>query len=228
MRTKKLMIIALALSLPVGSLLAQNDGPPHDGPPPDGSTNGPAGGHRHRPPPMPIIQALDANHDGIISAAEIANAPAALKTLDKNGDGQLTMDEYMPPRPQGGGGPDGGGFGGGGPGGSGPDGPPPGDNANAPGQGKHHRPVPPIIAALDTNGDGIISADEIANASASLLKLDKNGDGQLTMDELRPPRPPQDGNGQDGPPGDGQRPPPPDGGGPDGQRPPPPSGQNNN
>ena len=140
------MIIALGLSLPVGSLLAQNDGPP-----PGGGTNGPSGGHRHRPPPMPIIQALDTNHDGIISAEEIANAPAALKTLDKNGDGQLTPDEYMPPRPQGG-----------------PGGPPPGDGAGPSGQGRHHRPVPPIIAALDTNGDGIISADEIANASASL------------------------------------------------------------
>jgi hypothetical protein len=219
MRTKKLMIIALALSLPVGSLLAQNDGPP-----PDGSTNGPAGGHRHRPPPMPIIQALDTNHDGIISAEEIANAPAALKTLDKNGDGQLTPDEYMPPHPQGGPGGKGGHDGDAGRGGNG--GPPPGDGAGASGQDKHHRPVPPIIAALDTNGDGIISADEIANASASLLKLDKNGDGKLTMDELRPPRPPQDGNGQDGPPGgDGQRPPP-DDGGQNGQRPPPP-GQDN-
>jgi hypothetical protein len=210
MRTKKLMIIALALSLPLGSLLAQNDGPP-----PDGSTNGPAGGHRHRPPPMPIIEALDTNHDGIISAEEIANAPAALKTLDKNGDGQLTPDEYMPPHPQGGpggrGGPDGNG------------GPPPGEGAGPSGQGKHHRPVPPIIAALDTNGDGIISADEIANASASLLKLDKNGDGQLTRDEYMPPRPPRRDDGPDGPPGgDGQRPPPDDGG----QRPPPP-GQDN-
>lgn len=46
---------------------------------------------------MPIVMALDANHDGVISADEIANAPAALKTLDKNGDGQLTKDEYLPP-----------------------------------------------------------------------------------------------------------------------------------
>ncbi|HVV73183.1 MAG TPA: phospholipid-binding protein, partial [Verrucomicrobiae bacterium] len=38
-------------------------------------------------------------HDGVIDADEIANAPAALKTLDKNGDGKLTMDELMGPRP---------------------------------------------------------------------------------------------------------------------------------
>jgi hypothetical protein len=41
--------------------------------------------------------ALDANHDGVISAEEIANAGAALLTLDKNGDGQLTPDEIHPP-----------------------------------------------------------------------------------------------------------------------------------
>lgn len=69
--------------------------------------------------------------------------------------------------------------------------------------------MPPIITALDTNGDGVISADEIANASASLMKLDKNGDGKLTMDEMMPPRPPRDGNGPNGT-GKGQRPPPPD------------------
>ena len=46
--------------------------------------------------------ALDANHDGVIDANEIANASAALKTLDKNGDGKLTPDELRPPRPQGG------------------------------------------------------------------------------------------------------------------------------
>ena len=50
-------------------------------------------------PPLPlIIKALDANGDGVIDAAEIANAPAALKSLDKNGDGQLTRDEYHRPR----------------------------------------------------------------------------------------------------------------------------------
>ena len=49
----------------------------------------------------PLLSALDANKDGVIDAAEIANAPAALKTLDKNGDGQLTRDEIRRPRPEG-------------------------------------------------------------------------------------------------------------------------------
>jgi Ca2+-binding EF-hand superfamily protein len=44
----------------------------------------------------------------------------------------------------------------------------------------------PILMALDTNGDGMISATELKNAPAALRKLDKNGDGQITMDEVRP------------------------------------------
>ena len=49
--------------------------------------------------------------------------------------------------------------------------------------------MPPIIKALDANGDGEISAEEIANASKALLTLDKNGDGKLSGDEIRPPKP---------------------------------------
>src|SRR5258707_3532882 len=98
-----------------------------------------------------------------------------------------------------------------------PDGPPPGFDGPGPqgGQGMHRPPppIPPIIAALDTNHDGIIDAAEIANASAALMTLDKNGDGVLTIDELMPrPPPPFDGPGHPpGPPppqGEGQNAPP--------------------
>lgn len=44
----------------------------------------------------------------------------------------------------------------------------------------------PIMRALDVNGDGTISAEEIADASKNLKKLDRDGDGQLTLAELRP------------------------------------------
>lgn len=44
----------------------------------------------------------------------------------------------------------------------------------------------PIAAALDTDKDGILSAEEIAAAPTTLKTLDKNGDGVLTPDELRP------------------------------------------
>lgn len=69
------------------------------------------------------------------------------------------------------------------------------------------RPPPPVMAVLDANRDGILSAEEIANASKALLTLDKNGDGQLTPEELRPPRPPGAHGPKDGPPeGAQQRP----------------------
>lgn len=56
----------------------------------------PDSAHGHRPPPPPLLVALDANHDGVISADEIARASTALLTLDKNHDGQLTPDEFRP------------------------------------------------------------------------------------------------------------------------------------
>jgi hypothetical protein len=43
-----------------------------------------------------------------------------------------------------------------------------------------------LFAALDTNKDGVLDADEIAKAPEALKKLDKNGDGKITRDELRP------------------------------------------
>jgi len=62
-----------------------------------------------------------------------------------------------------------------------PPGPPPG-------------PPGPIFKALDTDGDGKLSADEIAKAADSLKTLDANGDGTITLDEVKPPQPPpQDG-----------------------------------
>jgi len=148
--TMKTILALLALGISTLAVRAQNDnGTPSDGPRPA----------RHRPPPLPIVLALDANHDGVIDANEIANASAALKTLDKNGDGQLTKDEYLPTPP-----------------------------ADAP-KNAPHPPLPPIVKALDANGDGVIDASEIANATAALKTLDKNGDGQLTRDEFIGKRP---------------------------------------
>ena len=160
---------------------------------------------RHRPPPLPIVTALDANHDGIIDSNEIANASAELLTLDKNGDGQLTADEYLPPLPK-----------------------------DAP-KDAPRPPLPLIIKALDANGDGVIDANEIANAPAALRSLDKNGDGKLTPDEFigpRPHRPGGPGRNAGGNPGDDDNnnmppgPPPDDAGSPpDGAPPGPPPGQ---
>src|SRR5262249_46989429 len=54
-------------------------------------------------------------------------------------------------------------------------------SAQQPRQGGQ-RPVNPIVAALDADGDGTISKEELANAVAALKKLDKNGDGVLSGD----------------------------------------------
>ena len=70
------------------------------------------------------------------------------------------------------------------------------------------------MEALDTNHDGELSAEEIANAPASLKKLDKNGDGKLTEDELRPPARPGDRGGDFRPGRNGAGPEGPDDGGP--------------
>ena len=51
----------------------------------------------------------------------------------------------------------------------------------------------PLLNALDTNHDGVLSAAEISAASTSLLALDRKGDGELTPDEFRMAQPgPQD------------------------------------
>jgi hypothetical protein len=54
-----------------------------------------------RPRPT-LIAALDVNNDGEIDEKEIANATKALKKLDKNKDGKLTMEDQRPAQPQGG------------------------------------------------------------------------------------------------------------------------------
>lgn len=53
-----------------------------------------------RPPqPRPVLLALDVDHDGQLSAAEIEEASKSLLTLDLNHDGQLTPDEILPKEP---------------------------------------------------------------------------------------------------------------------------------
>jgi hypothetical protein len=87
----------------------------------------------------------------------------------------------------------------------------------------------PVLAALDADKNGEISAEEIDNAAAALKKLDKNGDGKLTEEELRPNFPGGRGGPGGRPGGEGGRPggPPPEGRGGEGRGPggPPPEGR---
>jgi Ca2+-binding EF-hand superfamily protein len=112
---------------------------------------------------MPVLRILDVDGDHIISAAEIANAPAVLMSLDLNHDGKLSPEECgqgfasRPVDPQ--------------------------FLKRAHLEFMHFHPV---LAALDADHDGEISASEIQNAPAALKTLDKNGDGTLTQDEVLP------------------------------------------
>lgn len=225
---KQHLILALSISALTSVLCAQGGKPPGGGPGGPGGgpggPGGPGGGQGGKNFVPPIIAALDLNKDGTIDAGEIAKAPQSLLKLDKNHDGKLTEDEYRPKPPGGQGGPGGkdgpGGGGKKGPGGKGgPEGGPGGGQGRPPGgPGKDapqggpggpqggpdgKRPMPPIIAALDTNNDGVIDADEIAKSAESLKTLDKNGDGKLTEDELHPPRPEGQGGPGGGPGGKG-------------------------
>lgn len=118
-------------------------------------------------PGIVIMAALDADKNGALSADEIANATAALKKLDKNGDGKVGRDEIRteleklrpPRREQGGRRGGGGGF----------------------GRGSFLD----RIMEHDKNADGKISASELPAGIAGLMdRGDKNKDGFLEKSEI--------------------------------------------
>ncbi|MCA8952263.1 MAG: hypothetical protein KDE27_22320 [Planctomycetes bacterium] len=71
--------------------------PPEGGPPaggfPGGGFPGGPGGMRF---PDPVLDALDVDRDGVLSADEIDEAGPSLLTLDRDDDGALAEDELMP------------------------------------------------------------------------------------------------------------------------------------
>ena len=125
---------------------------------------GGCGGQGHKPPKPAVDSALDADSDQVISADEIANAASALIGLDADNDGGLTFDECMGFSNDGG------------------QQTPPSGRGGSGGQ----PPAPPIFSALDTSGNEVIDGYEISDAPEALLELDSNGDGVLQADEYRP------------------------------------------
>ena len=137
---------------------------------------GPGGMRR----PDPIVAAIDTDHDGTISAAELGNSAKALAALDKNKDGQLSADEFRPRFGRGGG--------------AGSD-----DqlktlmalDANGDGQlSKSEVPerMQGIFTRGDKNNDGVLSADELkALVAASSQNRPGGSDGPppARMDPVR-------------------------------------------
>lgn len=148
-------------------------------------------------PPHPLLAAIDKNGDGELSEEEIDGAIIALKTLDRNKDRRLDASELRPNMPvMMGSGMMGGGFPPGGPeGGRG------GNNQGGPGAMLER------MLAMDANGDGRLSADELPERMKPMLeRSDANKDGFLDRGELQAiaaQRLPQPGQG--GP--EGGRPP---------------------
>ena len=85
-------MIATLIALTAGLSVLQAQSAPVSGSPK-------AATQRAKAQPPLVVATLDANHDGIIDAAEINNASAALKSLDKSADGKLTAGELRRPRP---------------------------------------------------------------------------------------------------------------------------------
>ena len=165
--------------------------------PPGGGRGGQGGGRPggpggFGPPPNPILEAIDKDDDHQLSAKEIENAVAALRTLDRNKDGRLSEEELRPQfgrrRPDGGGRPDGPPPGGpegrrrGPEGGGRPDGPPPEGRRRGP-EGGGRPDGPPPEGGRNRRGDrgGELNVEAVV---ARIMTFDDNKDGKLSRDEL--------------------------------------------
>ena len=128
--------------------------------------------------PSPLVTALDTDHDGSISAAEMAAAPQALAALDKNGDGRIALEEVMVRRPEG------------------------GERGEGPG-GAVSPDLVNTLFSFDENKDGQLSKTEVPERMQGIfLRADTNHDGLLTRDELTKATMAQDRRAPGGPPPD--------------------------
>jgi hypothetical protein len=114
------------------------------------------------------LAAIDANHDSVLSAAEMANAPARLLDLDRDHYGMLNAAECTRTR-----------------------------NIKlrigrfaeiaAVADPMTAMLANPALAALDLDRDAALSPEEIRQAGASLFRLDADGDLELAPEELFSP-----------------------------------------
>jgi Ca2+-binding EF-hand superfamily protein len=115
------------------------------------------------PPRDTVMTALDADKDGMINAAEMAAAPAALAKLDRNKDGKLTDEEVRP-------------FG-----------PPPGGPGGPGGRGRGNagEMAGRMFEEWDTNGDGKVTKAEMPERMRErFTEGDTNKDGWISRGEL--------------------------------------------
>lgn len=138
----------------------------------------PPAGEKQKRDPEAMFKRFDANGDGKIVSDELPEPrrEVMLKNLDTDGDQAISRDEFAAGAPalarraseagelvRG----------------------RLGQGEQRPGAGGAGR----LSAALDSDGDGELSSEEIAAAAESLKKLDRNGDGRLDKKELGAGRP---------------------------------------
>lgn len=137
-----------------------------------------------------LMSALDTDGDGNLSleeatSADDADASKAFGALDADGDGALTLSELSTALESAGGPPPGGAP----PGGPPPGGPPPGGAQGASAEDDASK----LVDALDTNGDGTVSLDEMLAqfgdeeseaATKAFATLDSDGDNAVSLQEL--------------------------------------------
>jgi Ca2+-binding EF-hand superfamily protein len=103
-----------------------------------------------------VLEAMDTNHDAVISAEELAQCVAVLKRFDKNGDGILSGDEVAPRIPE-----------------------------KAADPGTQPESMASRLMAFDKNHDAKLSRKELpASMQALFDRGDVNKDGFLTKEEI--------------------------------------------
>lgn len=109
------------------------------------------------------LMGLDRNGDGVLTKDEVPERMQGMfSRIDANHDDKLTQDEIRASASN-----------------------LKGPNGRAQRGGEATR-MDPVLNALDTDRDGVMSATELAAAPTSLKALDKDGNGEISQDEMRP------------------------------------------